>query len=237
MLGMKRACVGLLRTYLKTFPCVALLGVRQMRQDDAARDAAGRLEATSTSSAGPITTVISRDPDAFFRLNPTHVAIDEAQQLPEIFPALRVAIDAHRAKKGRFVITGSSSPALRAVGVGEPRRPRGDHRDGAVFLGGGHEDDRPRFVPATTAAPQGRTGRPDRGAEAARRTDARARVLVSRRLPGAMAESGPGLPRALGGAVHPDLSVPRREAVVSGAGRRAIPAVPRDARADCPAAS
>ena len=29
MLGMKRACAALLRAYLKTFPCVALLGVRQ----------------------------------------------------------------------------------------------------------------------------------------------------------------------------------------------------------------
>jgi len=34
------------------------------------------------------------------------------QVLPGIFPALRVAIDAQRAEKGRFVITGSSSPAL-----------------------------------------------------------------------------------------------------------------------------
>jgi predicted AAA+ superfamily ATPase len=53
-----------------------------------------------------------RSADAFFRVNATHVAIDEAQVLPEIFPALRVAIDAARAEKGRFVITGCSSPAL-----------------------------------------------------------------------------------------------------------------------------
>ena len=56
--------------------------------------------------------LISHDPDAFFRLHPERVALDEAQTLPGIFPALRVAIDAHRAKKGRFVVTGSSSPDL-----------------------------------------------------------------------------------------------------------------------------
>ena len=56
--------------------------------------------------------VISRDPDSFLRLHPRQIALDEAQVLPELFPALRVAIDERRSEKGRFVITGSSSPAL-----------------------------------------------------------------------------------------------------------------------------
>ena len=36
---------------------------------------------------------ISRDPDLFFNKNPNHIIIDEAQISPEIFSALRVAID------------------------------------------------------------------------------------------------------------------------------------------------
>jgi predicted AAA+ superfamily ATPase len=56
--------------------------------------------------------IISRDPDTFFRLHPRQVALDEVQGRPEVFAALRVAIDEHRSEKGRFVITGSSSPAL-----------------------------------------------------------------------------------------------------------------------------
>jgi predicted AAA+ superfamily ATPase len=55
---------------------------------------------------------ISNDPDLFLRLNPTAVAIDEVQLLPSLFPALRVAIDQQRDQPGRYVITGSSSPAL-----------------------------------------------------------------------------------------------------------------------------
>jgi len=51
-------------------------------------------------------------PTTFLRLDPRQVAIDEAQLLPEFFPALRVAIGEHRREKGRFVITGSSSPEL-----------------------------------------------------------------------------------------------------------------------------
>lgn len=56
--------------------------------------------------------VISDDPDLFLRLNPNRIAIDEAQNLPSLFSALRVAIDSDRRKPGRFVITGSSSPDL-----------------------------------------------------------------------------------------------------------------------------
>lgn len=56
--------------------------------------------------------IISQDPDLFFRLNPKEVAIDESQILPELFPALRAAIDADRTTPGRYVITGSSSPEI-----------------------------------------------------------------------------------------------------------------------------
>jgi predicted AAA+ superfamily ATPase len=55
---------------------------------------------------------IARDPDLFFRMNPRGVALDEAQLLPTLFPALRVAIDERRTESGRFVVTGSSSPEL-----------------------------------------------------------------------------------------------------------------------------
>ena len=70
--------------------------------------------------------VVSRDPDAFFRLNRRRVAIDEAQMAPEIFPALRVAIDERRSEKGRFVITGSSSSLDDSTGsIGTSREVSG----------------------------------------------------------------------------------------------------------------
>ena len=108
---MRRVYSALLRSYLQTFPCVVLVGVRQC----------GKTTLLNTLPAGWRTfdlerradhAVVARDPDAFFQLHPSHIAIDEAQSFPEIFPALRVAIDARRAQKGRFVLTGSSSPTL-----------------------------------------------------------------------------------------------------------------------------
>ena len=111
MLVMRRADADLLQSYLETFPCVALIGLRQC----------GKTTLLHTLPSGwkhfdlerrADHALISRDPDTFFRLNPRQVAIDEAQVSTEIFPALRIAIDEKRAEKGRFVITGSSSPAL-----------------------------------------------------------------------------------------------------------------------------
>ena len=111
MLGMNRACGQLLERYLQLFPCVVLLGVRQCGKTTLMQTLpAGwrHFDLERRADAG----VISRDPDAFLRLNPRRIALDEAQVLPELFPALRVAIDEHRSEKGRFVLTGSSSPSL-----------------------------------------------------------------------------------------------------------------------------
>ncbi len=108
---MKRQYEALIENYLRDFPCVVVLGPRQCGKTTllGTLDAGWRrfdLERQSDFE------VISRDPDLFLRLNPRHVAIDESQGLPALFPALRVAIDERRAEAGRYVITGSSSPEL-----------------------------------------------------------------------------------------------------------------------------
>jgi predicted AAA+ superfamily ATPase len=111
MHGMKRAYQKQLFSYLKMFPCVALIGVRQCGKTTLLQTLPAAWKRYDLERRADMQ-IVSRDPDLFFRLNPRQVAIDEVQQLPEIFPALRVAIDNHRSERGRFVITGSSSPAL-----------------------------------------------------------------------------------------------------------------------------
>ena len=96
---------------LLLFPCVALLGVRQCGKTTLINNLPKNwkkydMEKTSDRE------LVLRDPDLFFRMNPQQVAIDEAQMVPELFPALRVAIDANRNSSGRFIITGSSSTDL-----------------------------------------------------------------------------------------------------------------------------
>lgn len=111
MIGMNRNAQALLAEYLSLFPCVAIVGPRQCGKttllgglDDTWR--VFDLERGSDFQA------VGDDPELFLSLHPGKVAIDEAQILPSLFPALRVAIDADRATTGRFIVTGSSSPEL-----------------------------------------------------------------------------------------------------------------------------
>lgn len=108
---MRRVCEPLVSEYLGLFPSVAIIGPRQCGKTTLASALPGtwsRFDLEKTSDRD----LVARDPDLFFRLHPRQVVIDEAQLVPEIFPALRVAIDADRSTTGRFVITGSSSPAV-----------------------------------------------------------------------------------------------------------------------------
>ena len=108
---MKRVYETLLREYLDMFPCVALIGPRQSGKTTLLHTLPNDWNYFDLESSSDYS-VVADDPDLFLRLNSGKVAIDEAQILPALFPALRVAIDADRTTKGRFVITGSSSPSL-----------------------------------------------------------------------------------------------------------------------------
>ncbi len=108
---MKRAYEILVKEYLEFFPCVALLGPRQCGKTTLLESFMPEWKIIDLEKQSDFQ-IISQDPDLFFRLNPEKTGIDEAQIFPELFPALRVAIDSNREKTGRFIITGSSSPDL-----------------------------------------------------------------------------------------------------------------------------
>ncbi len=109
--GMKREYEKLLQEYLLFFPCVALIGPRQCGKTTLLQTLPGDWKVYDLEKQSDFQR-LSQDPDLFFRLNPDQVAIDEAQSRPELFSALRVAVDRDRQRPGRFVITGSSSPKL-----------------------------------------------------------------------------------------------------------------------------
>ncbi len=111
MYAMKRRYEERLKRHLKDYPCVVLIGVRQCGKTTLLRTLPSAWQIFDLERQSDFE-VISHDPDLFFRMNPRRVAIDEAQLHPALFPALRVAIDAHRNEAGRFVLTGSSSPDL-----------------------------------------------------------------------------------------------------------------------------
>jgi len=101
----------LLKELLAFFPCVAIVGVRQCGKTTLLRQFPSPWRIFDLEKANEHE-LVARDPDLFLRLHPGHTAIDECQRLPGLFPALRVAIDTARGQKGRFILTGSSSPDL-----------------------------------------------------------------------------------------------------------------------------
>jgi len=107
----KREYEKLLKEYLAFFPCVALIGSRQCGKTTLLQTLPREWKVFDLEKQSDFQ-ILSQDPDLFFRLNPDKIAIDEAQLRPELFPALRVAVDRDRQRTGRFVITGSSSPKL-----------------------------------------------------------------------------------------------------------------------------
>ena len=101
-----------LREFLGYFPCVAIIGPRQCGKTTLVKDYIDESWKFFDMEKRKDQELVSQDPDLFLKLNKDHVVIDEAQLLPSLFPALRVAIDDDRTKKGRFIISGSSSPEL-----------------------------------------------------------------------------------------------------------------------------
>lgn len=111
MSDMKRVAQTLLDEYLTLFPCVAIVGPRQCGKTTMLASL-GDSWRVFDLERGSDFQAVSDDPDLFLSLHPGRIAIDEAQILPALFPALRVAIDADRGAMGRYIVTGSSSPEL-----------------------------------------------------------------------------------------------------------------------------
>ncbi len=108
---MKRQYLSLIREYLSYFPCVVIVGARQTGKSTLISMLKDGRELFDLESRADYDHIAS-DPDLFLRLNSNPIAIDEAQILPELFPALRVAIDNDRNNFGKYLLTGSSSPEL-----------------------------------------------------------------------------------------------------------------------------
>lgn len=100
-----------LQTLLIHFPCVVLTGVRQCGKTTLLSTLPGEWRRFDMENSTDRQQLLA-DPDLFFRLHADRIVIDEAQLAPPLFAALRVAIDRDRSRKGRFLLSGSSSPEL-----------------------------------------------------------------------------------------------------------------------------
>jgi len=99
-----------LRTLLRSFPAVLLVGPRQCGKSTLAHHALPGWTHLDLDRPADIA-LLAADLEGFFDAHPRKVVIDEAQRLPEVFPVLRHVIDRSRGN-GRFLLLGPASPAL-----------------------------------------------------------------------------------------------------------------------------
>jgi len=111
MHDIKRSAVTSINFLLKKFPCVAILGARQIGKTTLLKQVLSKAPFFDMEKQADFDR-ISRDPDFFLSQYENPIVIDEAQILPEFFSALRVKIDANRNRNGQYLISGSSSPEL-----------------------------------------------------------------------------------------------------------------------------
>jgi uncharacterized protein len=107
----KRNFIAKIEKLLGMFPVVLLIGARQVGKTYLAKTLRPNWKYFDLESAVDFN-VIKRDINFFFQSNSQDIIIDEAQELPDLFKSLRGVIDTNRSQKGRFILTGSSSPEL-----------------------------------------------------------------------------------------------------------------------------
>lgn len=105
-----------LREALAIMPAVFLNGPRQAGKSTLVQHLAGTFFPADyvTFDDVAVYAIASHDPEGFLRHFARPVILDEVQRVPEIFRALKLLIDEHRAKgkaqaNGRFLLTGSAN--------------------------------------------------------------------------------------------------------------------------------
>lgn len=112
----KRSASRNLKALAGEFPAILLLGARQVGKTTLARTTFPRLPYCDLERPD-LRALFSSDPHFQIqsRARPGLI-LDEAQTVPEVFPALRGLIDENRHAHGRYIILGSAQPSLvRAV--------------------------------------------------------------------------------------------------------------------------
>ena len=103
----------IIRRHLEAFPCVALLGARQVGKSTLARRILGDVEnSIYLDLEDPRDYAKLRDPLAFLEANRSQlICIDEVQRYPEIFQVFRTYLDQNN-RPGQLLLLGSASRDL-----------------------------------------------------------------------------------------------------------------------------
>jgi len=102
----------------REFPVVVLTGPRQSGKTTTLKRLFGSRCGYCAMDLPDLKAAATTDPRGFLDLYPAPVILDEIQSVPGLLPYIKARVDARRARKGRYFLTGSQNLAL-ARGVTE----------------------------------------------------------------------------------------------------------------------
>lgn len=95
------------------FPVVAITGPRQSGKTTLAKAVFPQKQYISLDDKN-LRELAGSNPGDFLNAFPNGVIIDEAQKVPELFDAIKLAVDSNRYEPGKYILTGSSQFRLKA---------------------------------------------------------------------------------------------------------------------------
>lgn len=109
----QRTAEARIRHLLNGFPCVGLIGPRQVGKTTLAKEIGKSFERVIYLDLELNADLVKlEDAETYLRQFNDHlIIIDEVQRKPDLFPVLRALIDQDR-RPGRFILLGSASPSL-----------------------------------------------------------------------------------------------------------------------------
>ncbi len=108
---LKRDCLNEFKRKLEGFPIVTVLGPRQCGKTTFVRSALPDWTYLDLEKTSDVTPFLA-DPEHHLKRVGKRVILDEAQQVPALFPLLRSLVDTSRSENGQFILLGSASPSL-----------------------------------------------------------------------------------------------------------------------------
>jgi predicted AAA+ superfamily ATPase len=104
-----------LRRAAREFPVVVLTGPRQSGKTTLLRHVFGERHAYVSLEPPDVRAAAAVDPRGFLASRPAPVILDEIQYATGLLPYIKEQVDAHRSRRGQFLLTGSQNLAMAAA--------------------------------------------------------------------------------------------------------------------------
>ena len=108
----RRSLEPVLKQAAREFPAVVLTGPRQSGKTTLLQHVFGQRHRYVSLDLPDMRAAAAEDPRGFLELYPPPAIFDEVQHVPHLLPYIKAKVDAHRNRKGRYLLAGSQNLLL-----------------------------------------------------------------------------------------------------------------------------